>query len=529
MNESDITVTEPQAIPSEPSGSGARRVALNALNPFLAQIFTKLLMMGYLIAQYRIVGGGAGGPLGDYFLAGTLYLYTSTVAEWGLGTLFTREAARTNEGPDGQSRTTYLFTQTLALRLLLSVLLFVPVGIYLLVYTNLFGLTSQGMWATLIITLSLLPAAVSGSVTAMLFAREQMTLPAMIGVGTAVLNVVLGLITLVLGWGVIGLAGAALLSGLVTALFFWGVLKREFPQMANAVTGQNLIPRQNELMRLLGAGFPLMLNALLVGLFFRADVFIVRASQGGVAVEQYNAAYSFLSFVLLITPAVTLALFPRMSRYAETDRPRLLLEYRFALKLLLLLSVPIVGMTVWFAPLLITILTGGKEGYLPQSAVALQILIFFLPLSFANGLTQYVLIALDKQKLLTGAFAATVLFNLAANLMLVPVAGIYGAAFATVASEVVLLGPFLFWVRREIGPAELPRVGISALFAGLLVMGALWLMAGLMEGWNRGLGGFALYMGGGVLLLALYGLALYLLSPFSARESEALRRVLRRG
>src|SRR5207253_185742 len=125
------------------------------------------------------------------------------------------------------------------------------------------------------------------------------------------------------------------------------------------------------------------------------------------------------------------------------------------LKLLLILSVPIVVLTIWFAPLLITIVTGGKQGYLPESAAALQVLIFFLPFSFVNGVTQYVLIALDRQRLITRAFAATVVFNIAANLLLVPLLGINGAALTTVLSEVVLLVPFMVWTGREIGSVPL--------------------------------------------------------------------------
>jgi O-antigen/teichoic acid export membrane protein len=544
MTESDFDVTSSQ----QPAAGrqAARRVALNAVNPFILQVFTRLMMMGYLVAQYRIVGGEAGGPLGDYFLAGTLFLYTSTVAEWGLGTLLTREAARltADDEPefaygsstdDGRRATeeanqsiARLFRRTLSLRLLLSLLLFVPVLLYIATYLAFFSLTPEGAWSTLIITLSLLPGALSGSVTALLYARERMTMPALVGVGTAALNVALGLGALLLGWGVVGLAWAALASTVVTALYFWWVLKREYPQVANSLDAQEMMPRRDWALPLLSAGLPLMLNALLVGLFFRADGFIIRASQGGVALEKYNAAYSFLSFVLLITPAVTLALFPRMSRHAESDRPRLLSEYRFALKLLLVLSVPIVTLTVWFAPLLITVLTGGKEGYLPESAVVLQILIFFLPLSFVNGLTQYVLIALDRQRLLTGAFAATVVFNIAANLMLVPIAGIYGAAFATVVSELVLLGPFLYWVRRELGTAELPAAALAPALAGVAVLLVAWLLSPLAAGWNDSWGRFALYLGGGLVLLAVLGLALVALRPFSLRERAALRSAIGR-
>jgi O-antigen/teichoic acid export membrane protein len=532
MTESDFDVTSSR---QPAAGSQPRRIALNALSPFAAQVFTKLLMMGYLVVQYRLVGAGAGGALGDYFLAGTLFLYTSTVAEWGLGTLLTREAAR--QTTDAESQTPAdetqsiirLFTRTLSVRLLLSLLLFVPVVLYIAVYSAFFSLTPEGAWSTLIITLSLLPSALSGSVTALLYARERMTLPAVLGVVTAVLNVALGVGALLLGWGVVGLAWSALISTLVTAMFFWWVLKHEHPQVANSLGIQGLIPNRDWALPLLSAGLPLMLNALLVGLFFRADGFVIRASQGGFALEKYNAAYSFLSFVLLITPAVTLALFPRMARHAESDRPRLLIEYRFALKLLLFVSVPIVVLTVWFAPLLVTVLTGGKEGYLPDAAVALQILIFFLPLSFINGLTQYVLIALDKQRLLTGAFAVTALFNIAANLILVPAAGIYGAAFATVMSELVLLGPFLYWVRRELGTANLPQVALTAALSGGVVLLVVWALSGLSARWNDGWGSFALYLGGGLLLLVVYAAVMVALKPFTRKEQDVLRRALGRG
>ena len=76
------------------------------------------------------------------------------------------------------------------------------------------------------------------------------------------------------------------------------------------------------------------------------------------------------------------------------------------------------------------------------SAIALSILICYLPLSYANGLTQYVLIAAGRQRLLTGAFVAALVFNFAANLVLIPRFGYVGAAWVTVASELVLLVPF---------------------------------------------------------------------------------------
>src|SRR5438105_7316063 len=104
----------------------ARRVAVNALNPFVAQVVTKGLMLGYGIVQYRLLGGGAQ-ALGDYFLAALVLLYTSTISDWGLGTLLTREVAK-DRGAEGETgRVAALFRQTLSLRVAISVALFLPV------------------------------------------------------------------------------------------------------------------------------------------------------------------------------------------------------------------------------------------------------------------------------------------------------------------------------------------------------------------------------------------------------------------
>ena len=116
----------------------ARRVASNAFNPFVAQIVTKVLLLGYAVVQYRALGGG---ELGAYFLAGYVLLYTSTISEWGLGTLLTREVAKERGSAEAVRED---FRQTLALRLLISLALFVPVGLFILLYTSLFDLSAGG-------------------------------------------------------------------------------------------------------------------------------------------------------------------------------------------------------------------------------------------------------------------------------------------------------------------------------------------------------------------------------------------------
>ena len=75
------------------------------------------------------------------------------------------------------------------------------------------------------------------------------------------------------------------------------------------------------------------------------------------------------------------------------------------------------------APELVALFTRrNAAAYLPISAEVLAILAWFVPLSFANGLIQYVLIAIGRQSAITRAFLVGAAFNLAANLVAIPAA-----------------------------------------------------------------------------------------------------------
>lgn len=145
------------------------------------------------------------------------------------------------------------------------------------------------------------------------------------------------------------------------------------------------------------------------------------------------------------------------------------------LKVLLVLALPIaVGTTILAEPIILLI---PGPGYLPQSAWALQILIWYLPISFTNGLLQYVLIAVNRQRILSVAFAVGVAFNITANLLLIPPFGYLAAAVVTVVSEVVLLAPFLWVTLREVGMLRVVGVAWRPALAALIMGGPVWLLA----------------------------------------------------
>ena len=96
---------------------------------------------------------------------------------------------------------------------------------------------------------------------------------------------------------------------------------------------------------------------------------MLKPARGDAEVGIYDAAYKFLNLVLLIPQYFTLALFPHLSRLAATRDGAFGAAYTLALKLLLILALPICVATTFLAPDLMRLL--GGQAFLPDAGTAL--------------------------------------------------------------------------------------------------------------------------------------------------------------
>ncbi|HET7077835.1 MAG TPA: flippase [Chloroflexia bacterium] len=508
-------MADPPVAPAAATVGGARRIARNIAGPVAAQLIGRFLTTAYAAAMFRLMASpGQSNELQGYLIAALLTTYAGIITDWGLSTWLTREVAAHRTDTDALEKTRTYFGETLAARLGLAAVACLALLIVAATpaLSGVFQLSASGAAALVLLGLALLPGAFSSAVTAVYNAYERMSLPAWLTVLTAFVNLMLGVGALVLGWGAPGLGAASLLTTTATAFLFYRLLRRDF--FAPTLRWQTGAVRQ-----MLVVAFPLMVNGLLMFIFFRFDSFIINHYRPQ-DVPIYEAAYKFINVTQILPPIVVLAFFPAMARAAIHDRAALARHYRMAVKLMLLMALPMVAGTVVLAGPLITIFTLGKPGYLPYAAWALAILICYLPFSFINGVTQYVLIALNRQGRLTWVIGAAALFNIGANLLAVPAFGIYGAAAVTVLTELVLLAPFLGWAGADLGMRVLRpgTAGIKLVLAG----GALALgTAGLSA---VGLGGLPAVVGG----VLAYGAALGALRIFSPAEWAVVRSVVQR-
>jgi len=476
----------------------AKRIAKNSLAPILLNLFNRGIDFAFAFIMLRMLGPANAGV---YYYAVVIFGWFDILTNFGLNTLLMREVARNR---DDASR--YLFNTTV-LRLGLAVIAVPLLIIFLVIRQTMVHpeLEAQAIAAILLLYVGLLPGSFSTGLTALFYAFEKAEYPAVITTVSTIVKVMVGLATLLLGWGVVGLAGGAILTNLVTL----GVLA----WLSRSLITGFFQPLDRDLIRhMMKLSWPLMLNHLLATVFFKIDVVLMEAINGKVVVGQYSSAYKWLDALNIIPAFLTMALLPIMARQAHEDRPGLKRNYILAVKLLVMVALPLAVVTTFIAQPLIHVL-GGAE-YLPAGGIALQLMIWSIPIGWINSVTNYVIVALDRQRTLTIAFILGVAFNLVANLIFLPSYSYRAAAIITIFSEGVLMLAFYWIIRQEIGSMGwLHALGRPVIAALLLLLGMLliWQAAPLI-----------------VLFFSpiVYGFILLVLHPFSQDEVERIAPLL---
>ncbi|MEL7235714.1 MAG: flippase, partial [Chloroflexota bacterium] len=304
---------------------------------------------------------------------------------------------------------------------------------------------ARGVTALVLLYLGLIPGSLSKGMTSLYYAHERAEYPAAVSTVTTISTAVLGVMALLAGFGIIGLAAVSIFNNFVTLgiLVVGGrdMFARPLPEPDTAsVDGRLMRGMANE-------SYPLMLNHFLATIFFQIDVVILEALRGAAIVGKYSVSYRWLLALNVIPAFFTMAIFPRLSKQAEEDRAALQRNYVLSLKMLVGVVFPAAVMLTFLAEPL-TLLLGGQE-FLPEGAIALQIMVWSMPFGWVNSLTQYLLIALNRQRQITWAFVVGVTFNVVTNLIFIPIYGFRAAAVTTILSEAILLVGFAVLLRRE--------------------------------------------------------------------------------
>jgi len=487
----------------EVTASTTRSVAKNSAAPMALSLFNKGIDFVFAAFYLRVLGPAAAGSFATAIATAGIF---EIVANYGLNILLIRDVSQ-----DRSQAGRFLFNSSI-LRMLTALVAALPIAGY--IFATARGpnpLSPAELTAIVFMMIGMMFSGLALGVSGLFYVHEQAEVPAAMSTVTTILKVGLGLIALLAGTSFVGLSAVSIIVNLVTLILLATLAFRRFDLHGPWELDRPMI---RGMLRL---GFPLMLIHLLQTIFISIDVLLLRQllPNGEQVVGWYNSAWKWFNALQIIPSYFTLALFPIISRAIKENMDTARRMYRISLKLMLLLALPIAALTTFAAPLLIGLL-GGRE-YLPQGAVALQIIIWSIPFGWLNSVTNYVLIALGMERYQPRAFTIAVGFNVIFNWLLIPRYSFVGSGVITILSEVVLLIVFAYYLRRRGAGIDWLRLAARPVLLTAIMLAVMW-------------AGYQIHL---VVALAL-GVATYLaglavLRIIDPHEKEALAAVLPRG
>ncbi len=461
----------------------AQRAARNASALILASVISKGLLFGWQIVLAPWLGTTG---YGIYNTVGALLIIGGSVTSFSMGLIVIRDVARRPQDAPRYA-SAMLFIQTL-----LGVLAYVAMSLAALAA----GYSEAIRAYTALGGISLFVDLGGNIAYDLLIARERMTLTALADVAHIIGRIALAAALLALGYGLLGVYVATILSGAGRAALLWwlnwrGGLRPSWP-LDRPLTR-----------RLLADSAPLAAAAVLSQVYQHTDKLMTTA-----LLDETQTGYLGTAFVIhfgvieVLSTTVLVAVYPLMARYDALDGGRMFrwMVEKLALYMLMV-SVPIaLGLSLYADALTLWLF---KAGYAPTAGI-LAILIWYTALAMVGNVFSKALLIQNRQRFLLvirlGGLAANIALN---ALFLLTWRDPRGAAVASVMAEALVLAVFLadFVGRGGDGRGLARAVGRLALVAA--VAGGVWWSLrpmGLWVGGALGLAAFAVgALWGGIL------------------------------
>jgi O-antigen/teichoic acid export membrane protein len=257
-----------------------------------------------------------------------------------------------------------------------------------------------------------------------------------------------GLLSLLSILGVVNLISVAATYFVVRSRFTAPTLERDFEHMLMMLKG----------------GLPFALTTIFTSIYFNFDTVLVAKFIGDDAAGIYRAAYNLILPLIMITAAVSGAVFPFVSQSFRTHKEDVARVLQRSATHLIMIALPIAVATTLLSNEIIRLLF--EPSYAP-AAVCLSILVWFIPIVYLTNLFGNSLGAMDQQHFVLRVTTLNVIFNVGANLIVIPHYAQIGASVTTVATELLGFSFLVVRMKREIGSfvklGALMRIVLAAL------------------------------------------------------------------
>lgn len=190
----------------------------------------------------------------------------------------------------------------------------------------------------------------------------------------------------------------------------------------------------NFIKKIVGKTWPIGLTLFFNLIYFRADWFILTVFRSTQEVGIYGLAYKFFEFPLSLPIFFMNSLYPIMLVHIKKGRKVFVKTILISSIISVVVSIATLLFLFFMAPMLVLIKNDFYDSILP-----FRILVLSLPFFFLSSLLQWVMITLEKQKVLALIYFLSMVLNIVLNLLFIPRFGYIGASITTGVSEFIVL------------------------------------------------------------------------------------------
>ncbi len=438
--------------------------------------------------------------MGIWFLANDITVILLTVANFGLGTLLTREITARPDQNWAQ------LWAALRLRWLLGAAGFAVLWLYL----RAMGEDQLTTLAVMVTAAGLFIETTAMACDSVLQAHEKVQHQSIGQVVSAVVYFGLAWWWLDAGWGLMGVIWANFASRVARLAVMAPLMLRYTGPWRRPQPGE----QAPDLRWMLRLGWPMFLATTLGIISYKVDTVMLSTMAGKAATGIYGLGHRALDILLILPNIFATAMFPALARYSQrssTDATRLAER---SLRYMLVVAVPLAWLTILASRPLIEWFARGTSDADPAafagSILVLQLVIWGLPLQSANHVLNRALIAAGREQVFVAIGASALAVNVLLNSLLIPRFGYMGAGAATVYTLGQSMLLHLWFLRRTeyrvtvaralIGPPVVLALSWAAT-AGLL----RWLAPSWLDSWFQlDTGAWTPFLGGAALWAALY-------------------------
>jgi len=239
----------------------------------------------------------------------------------------------------------------------------------------------------------------------------------------------------VVGFALLYFIVSALVFGVVFIIFIWKFI---LPKMEIDLSFWKPVLKET---------LPFAISGISISIYVWIDTIMLSLLKGEEVVGWYNAAYRIVLVLVFIPVIFRSSMFPLMSQFYVSSQEKLRLYFEKMLKIMIFISLPLGVGTVFISDKVILLVYGRQ---FIHSIIALQILIWSLVLIFSRCTFECLLESVNRQAVVTKIFIIGTLFNVSANLLLIPKYSYIGAGIVTVITDIIVL-VFLVTAAKNIG------------------------------------------------------------------------------